>query len=68
MLTIELKGDILHVTEVTHGWTDTPVRYIRYDVKNWRTNSIHNQTHPLDLEMYPEQIEWVKKHYLSKVA
>lgn len=68
MLSFELNGDILHVTETTMSFTRDYVSHIYYDTKNWLVSSRHTLGAKPDLPMTEDSIAWVKQNYLPKVG
>lgn len=67
MLTFELNGDILHVTETICGCRDTKVSHWYTDIKNWRKSSHGREGDVPDRDMTADDIAWCKKYYLPKV-
>lgn len=68
MLTYEMQGDVLHVTETICGFTSTKISHIYYDTKNWLVSSRHTLGAKPDWPMCEASIAWVKKYYLPKVG
>ena len=68
MLSYELNGDILHITETLHGFRDTWTNHWYYDIKNWKVSSHGRLGDRPDRDVDPAQIAWVKRHYLPKVG
>jgi hypothetical protein len=68
MLTFKLNGNILEVIETTMTFNNTLKSYWYYDIINWRKSSTGRQGAKIDRDIEPRQIEWIKKHYYSKVG
>ena len=67
MLSFELNGDILHVTEHLHSWETTKTSHWYYDILNWRVSSTGKLDSKIDRAMDQGAIDWCKKYYLPKV-
>lgn len=66
-LSYKLEGDILEVKQALMSFHKTEVSYWYYDIKRWLVSSFGKQGDRPDRVMRPEQIEWVRKHYLPHV-
>lgn len=65
----ELDGDILHVTETTHGkWGVTITRHWYYDIKLWKVSSYGEEGDTPDRPMTVNAIEYVIRHHFPKVG
>jgi hypothetical protein len=68
MLTFKLNGNILEVIETTMTFHQDLKSYWYYDLVSWRKSSTGRQGAMIDRDIEPWQIEWIKKHYYSKVG
>jgi len=50
------------------SWTKYTIRYCYYDTEKWLRSSFGNQNDVPDKTLNEEEIEWVKKYYLPKLA
>lgn len=64
MLTFELKGDILEVTETMIGFVNTRVSKVQYDIKKWESRVNNDPFRP----MTESAKDWVQLHYFPKVG
>jgi hypothetical protein len=68
MLSFSLKDSILTVIEHLHSANSTQTRYWYYNIDTWHKNRNGREGEPLDLECDDGCINWVKKHYFTKVG
>ena len=64
MLTFQLVGNILEVTETTFTFTSTSKNVTEYNINTWESRTNKDPFVP----MTESSINWVKKHYLPKVG
>ena len=68
---LEIRRDprgYLEVKVTTMSWTKYTIRYCYYDTEKWLRSSFGNQNDVPDKTLNEEEIEWVKKYYLPKLA
>ena len=68
MLDFSLKDSILTVVETLHSNKDTKKYYWYYDIDTWHKNRNGRVNETIDYAMDEGSINWVKKHYFSKVG
>jgi len=68
MLDFSLKDSILTVIETLHSANTTQKRYWYYNINTWQKNRNGKENEIIDLDCDKGCIEWVKKHYFSKVG
>lgn len=56
-------GNILTVRQEIYSFHNTKTTFVRYDLEKW-ISQVNNDPWR---EMTPQDIEWVKTHYLPKV-
>jgi hypothetical protein len=67
MLKITLKQNILTVVETLLSFNHTRATFWYYDIEQWKKSSTGKEGSVIDREMTQSDINWVKKHYLTKV-
>ena len=68
MLSFEMNGSVLPVTETLHSFRGTTESHWYYDVNLWHKSSTGKLNSRPDREMTESDIAWVKKHYLPHVG
>lgn len=63
MLKITKEGNYIKVIETLHGWYNTNVNTILYDLQNKKSKVNDNPWY----DMTPSAIDWVQKYYLPKL-
>lgn len=67
-LTYEMEGDVLHVTQTIHSFTDTQTQHWYYDTITWKVSGNGKLGDTCDRPMSEESIAWVREHYLPKLG
>ena len=67
MLSFNLQGNILEVTETQFSFVDTKINYWYYDVLNWTKSQTGKKGEIPSVKMLKADIEWVEKYYIPKV-
>lgn len=68
MLTISQTGDVIEVVESIHGWTHTKRTYWYYNLTTNMQSSRGVKDDVLDRPMNKVEVDWVKKHYIPRLA
>ncbi len=68
MLDFSLTGSILTVIETVCSANHTQKRYWYYNIDTWKKNRNGKENEVIDLDCDDGCINWVKKHYFSKVG
>ena len=68
MLDFSLNGSILTVIETQHSANDSQKRFWYYNINTWQKNRNGRENEVIDLDCDDGCINWVKKHYFSKVG
>lgn len=67
MLKLELKNNILCVTETKMTFNKDIISYWYYDIVEWKSSVLGKQLECPTFPMSEEEILWVKKHYIPKI-
>ena len=67
MLSFNLRGNILEVTETQFSFMNTKINYWYYDILNWTKSKTGKKEEMPSIKMSESDIEWVGKYYIPKV-
>lgn len=65
MVSFKLEGEILEVKEKVVGFTSTDIKYWYYNIRTWEKSSTGTKNSKPNRKMLEDDIEWIKKYYLS---